>query len=357
MTAWRHLQWAEQAKSEHLEDEAAIPSNSSFEVFDSCQSGTSSSEPLAAFGASDSYHEFPSSSSSAFAARPCGSDEEDLENEMTFSDGDRDLESDMHMSSDNASMHSDGFSGNNDSEREELEEGEIMEQFVYDTILRLVEIKGKAGFSQSIFEDLLVWGKDITSKDNVQLRSLWPSCWADVLVHLEKFGYKNPKLYWICLDDSHPNLFGLLTTKQELCPHCGQQGNIPYYYLSIIDKIKRWCSSPSMCQNMTAHWTENSHWLPVERQEGWGWAPKKRVLGWYSFAQLAYFWDPEPEWTLPVKCPVNGCVFVISAEKLLTCPVLHGDLRQVECPNCHNIFQVIPKRVKADPRNLAYDGK
>ena len=69
----------------------------------------------------------------------------DLENEMTVSDGDSDLESDMHMSSDNASMHSDGFSENNDSEREELEEGEIMEQFVYDTILRLVEIKGKAG--------------------------------------------------------------------------------------------------------------------------------------------------------------------------------------------------------------------
>ena len=69
----------------------------------------------------------------------------DLENEMTVSDGDSDLESDMHMSSDNASMHSDGFSENNDSEREELEEGEIMEQFVYDTILRLVERKGKAG--------------------------------------------------------------------------------------------------------------------------------------------------------------------------------------------------------------------
>ena len=165
---------------------------------------------------------------------------------MTVSDGDSDLESDMHMSSDNASMHSDGFSENNDSEREELEEGEIMEQFVYDTILRLVEIKGKAGFSQSIFEDLLFWGKDITSKDNVQLRSLWSSCWADVLVLLEKFGYKSPKLYWICLDDSHPNLFGLLTTKQELCPHCGQQGKMPYYYLSIIDKVKRWCSSPSM---------------------------------------------------------------------------------------------------------------
>ena len=64
-----------------------------------------------------------------------------------------------------------------------------MEQFVYDTKLRLVEIKGKAGFSRSIFEDLLVWGKDITSKDNVQWRSLWPSCWADVLVLLEKFGF------------------------------------------------------------------------------------------------------------------------------------------------------------------------
>ena len=37
---------------------------------------------------------------------------------MTVWDGDRDVESDMHLSSDNASMHSDGFSENNDSGRE-----------------------------------------------------------------------------------------------------------------------------------------------------------------------------------------------------------------------------------------------
>ena len=75
MTAWRHLQRVE-AKSEHLENEAAIPSSSTFEVFDTCESGTSSSVPLAAFGASDSYHQFPSSSSSALARSPCGSDKE-----------------------------------------------------------------------------------------------------------------------------------------------------------------------------------------------------------------------------------------------------------------------------------------
>ena len=63
------------------------------------------------------------------------------------------------------------------------------------------------------------------------------------------------------------------------------------------------------------------------------------------------------EWTLPARCPVNPCGHVISAENLLVCPVLDGNLRQVECPYCHNIFQHTPKRVKGDPRNLAYDVK
>ena len=206
-------------------------------------------------------------------------------------------------------------------ERNRNEGGDgYLEQFVYDTVLRLVEIKGQAGFSQSVFKDLLQWGKDIVNKANINVT--WPSSWSDVLVLLEKFGHQSPRLYWICLDDSHPYLFGLLSAKDEFCPHCGQQGKIPYYYLSVIDKVKRGCSSPSMCQRMTAHWKEKSHWLPRVRQEKWDWAPKKEFWDGTCFAQLAYFWDPETEWTLPVRCPVNGCGCVISAENLLMCPVL-----------------------------------
>ena len=344
MTAWRHTQRANRARTETLDNQLLIPSTSSSEKSDTCD---------VVFQASYSFCEFPSDLPSALAGRHYESDENELENESTTSDHEipSDEESSMSLSSHDGSSYSDEY---NDSSRDEGGD-EDLEQFLFDTVLRLVEIKGQAGFSQRIFENLLHWGKDIFNKANINLR--WPSCWADVLVLLEKFGYKNPRLYWICLDDSHPYLFGLLNAKDELCPHCGQQGKIPYYYLSVIDKVKRWSSSPSMCQRMTAHWKEKSHWMPVERQEGWGWEPKKEFWDGTRFAQLAYFWDPETEWTLPVRCPVNGCGYVISAENLLVCPVVNGDLRQVKCPNCHNIFQHTPKMVKGDPRNLAYDGK
>lgn len=365
MTAWRHLQRTRRARGETLDDQLVFPSTSSSDISDTCESDhlSSSGSVGEVFQASDSFCEFPSDTPSAMAGTPYESGEDEIENESTASEIPGDAESFMCMSSsdEDANMHSDDSCIYEDSERDpdedDLDQDERLEQFVNDTVLRLVEIKGQAGFSQSIFEDLLIWGKDILNKANPDLRCMWPSDWGDVLVLLEKFGYKSPRLYWICLDDSHPYLFGLLTTRDELCPHCGHQGKIPYYYLSVIDKVKRWCSSPSMCQKMTAHWKEKSHWLPEERTEGWGWEPKKEFWDGTRFAELAYFWDPEVEWTLPVKCPVNGCGCVTSAETLLACPVLDGDLRQVECRNCHNTFQHAPKRVTGDPRNLAYDGK
>ena len=71
-----------------------------------------------------------------------------------------------------------------DSNRDDGQ-GKDLDQFVYDTVLRLVEIKTSAGFSQDIFQDLQ-WGKDIANKVNTNIA--WPSCWAEVLVLLEKFG-------------------------------------------------------------------------------------------------------------------------------------------------------------------------
>ena len=355
MTAWRHIQRANRAATETLDNQLPVPSTYSSEqseVLDTCD----------VFQASDSFCEFPSNLPLASVGRHYERDENEFENESTASDheilGASDGEISMSLSSDdNATCNSDDSSNGEEHNDPNRNEGgdEDLEQFVYDTVLRLVEIKGQAGFSQSIFEDLLQWGKDIVNKANINIT--WPSSWSDVLVLLEKFGYQSPRLYWICLDNSHPYLFGLLSAKDEFCPHCGQQGKIPYYYLSVIDKVKRWCSSPSMCQRMTAHWKEKSHWMPRVRQEEWGWEPKKEFWDGTRFAQLAYFWDPDTEWTLPVRCPVNGCGYVISAENLLICPVLNGDLRLVECTNCRNIFQHTPQKVKGDPRNLAYDGK
>ncbi len=137
-----------------------------------------------------------------------------------------------------------------DLDEDELDEDAVMKDFVLDAVLRLVEIKGEAGISLKTVEDLLIWGSNLHCAKNEQLLPLWPTCWSEVLVFLEHVGYKCPQLCWICLDESHPCLFGLMKAKSDPCVHCGKEGKIPYYYLSAIDKIKRWCSSPTMCRNM-----------------------------------------------------------------------------------------------------------
>lgn len=140
----------------------------------------------------------------------------------------------------------------------------------------------------------------------------------------------------------------------------GKEGTIPYYYLSVQDKVKRWFTSKEMCKKITAHWLEKEHWrLPPERQEDWGWPLKKEFWDGTEFAKLSYFWDPDKEWMLPVRCPAPGCKAVLSPELWNSSPckgVGYGETREVECPRCYNVFDHIPKKTRGDPQNLAYDG-
>ena len=239
------------------------------------------------------------------------------------------------------------------------DEANNLVDFVRDAVLRLVEIKGTVGFSIDTFEDLLKWGRTLHCENNEEAKQHWPSSWEDVQSLLGEVGFKMPKLYYICLDSSHPCQYALMGSKTDVCPHCGKQGTIPYYYLSVKDKVKRWFSSEEMCKKMTAHWQEREHWLPPGSQEGWGWHLKKEFWDGVQFAKLSYFWNPDKEWTLPVKCPVPDCKTVVSAELLMSCPHKgdgHGETREVECPGCFNVFDHIPQKARGDPRNLAYDG-
>ena len=114
-----------------------------------------------------------------------------------------------------------------------------------------------------------------------------------------------------------------------------------------------------MCKTITAHWLEKEHWLPPGRQEDCGWPLKKEFWDGTEFAKLSYFWDPDKEWILPVRCPAPGCKAVLSPELLNSSPckgVGYGETREVECPRCYNVFDHIPKKTRGDPRNLAYDG-
>lgn len=350
MVAWRHMRKRARYSDENR-DGADLDN-----VATSLQPETSNCSDCVSVS---NYHaEFSCSPSLLMAAGGADegeADESEVTNIDNLSLSDDNVESNSSSSSTSAGSESDLDENCNVVE----EETNNMADFVRDAVLRLVEIKGTVGFSIDTFEDLLKWGRTLHCENNEEAKQHWPSSWEDVQSLLGDFGFKMPKLYYICLDSSHPCQYAIMESKTDVCPHCGKQGTIPYYYLSVKDKVKRWFSSEEMCKKMTAHWQEREHWLPPERQEGWGWHLKKEFWDGIQFAKLSYFWDPDKEWTLPVKCPVPGCKTVVSAELLMSCPHkgdCHGETREVECPGCFNVFDHVPQKARGDPRNLAYDG-
>ena len=136
-----------------------------------------------------------------------------------------------------------------------------------DSILCLVEMKQKMGCSINHFEELLQWGKDLHTSENNDAAIHWPRNWGGVQLLLKELGFSEPKHYWICLSSDHSSRYGLMESKDEPCPHCGHLGTIPYYYLGLPDKVKKWCSSPQMCKKMTAHWSQRDHWLPDDESQ------------------------------------------------------------------------------------------
>lgn len=232
--------------------------------------------------------------------------------------------------------------------------------FIRDAVLRLLEMKEKLSCSEKHFEELLEWGKKLHVDGNPDAEQHWPNSWNEVQTLLSKIGFVKPKQYWICLSSVHPCHYGLMESRNELCPHCGERGNIPYYYLSLTEKVKMWCSCPEMCKKMSAHWTEQEHWLPDEMKQGWGWNFKKELWDGTRFAELSYFWDPNAAWILPVRCPYEGCCNVVSAEQITDSPTANNDMNRlhvVTCKECGTSFNHCPSEVRGDPRNIALCGK
>ena len=266
-------------------------------------------------------------------------------------------------SGDGGDEHPHEASENSDPEdgflNEEQDQDQGFQNFVQQAVLKLLEMKQKMGCSTQHFEELLEWGRMIHARENLEAAEGWPKTWNDVQCFLKDLGYSNPKHFWICLNDNHKSHYGLMTSKDEPCPHCGNSGSIPYYYLPLTDKVKMWCGSPEMCQKITAHWREQEHWLPEERKQGWGWQRKKEFWDGKSFAELSYFWNPDAVWVLPARCPYGNCTTIISAEEVLNSPLVNemDTQRRVRCPDCGSVFDHNPEEVNGDPRNIAYDGK
>ena len=91
------------------------------------------------------------------------------------------------------------------------------------------------GCSISHFEELLQWGKDLHTSENNDAAIHWPRNWDDVQTLLNELGFSEPKHYWICFSKDHPSHYWLMESKDEPCPHCGNSGTIPYYYLGLPD--------------------------------------------------------------------------------------------------------------------------
>ena len=343
MTAWGHM------KSERQQSSQPSPAKKARKTLEELDSSTLENlveyeahefELESAFCFEDTYSEFPHSSDVCAGADRAGHDYDD--NSITD-----------YSSAGGSRSADDDETGSFGSDDEE----ENVKKFVQDSVLRLVEMKQKMGCSIHHFEELLQWGKDLHTSGNNDVSIHWPRNWDDVQTWPKELGFSEPKHYWVCFSNDHSSHYGLMESKDEPCPHCGHSGTIPYYYLGLPDKVKKWCRSPEMCKKMTGHWSQRDHWLPDEMKNGWGWPVKREMWDGTRFAKLAYFWDPNAVWKLPVRCTYPGCNTVISAAEMTNSPEAGGGLKRIKCPSCGNIFQHLPKTAHGDPRNIAYCGK
>ena len=160
-------------------------------------------------------------------------------------------------------------------------------------LLQGLSLKEKMNCSQSHFEEMLLWGKSIIRECHADqyYDDLFPTTWSMTQSLLRSSGYGPPKVYHICLDDSHPCNYAVMENSDDACKYCGKFGNIKYYYCSVTEKVKRWVSSSSMCQKLLGHWDEQQHW--ISNEDNWGYPLKKEVWDGKRFSELSYFWDPD----------------------------------------------------------------
>ena len=70
---------------------------------------------------------------------------------------------------------------------------------------------------------------------------------------------------FVCLSDVHPSAYSIMYRSDEECQYCHTKSLdcIKYSYLSLVDKVIRWCGDEDFCKKMTAHWMEKDRLLNV----------------------------------------------------------------------------------------------
>ena len=210
--------------------------------------------------------------------------------------------------------------------------------------------------SQKNLLDILKFGKDIycTFKGDSETLKKWPSSWYACNAILKNAGYKEPDVYYVCLNECHPTLWSILTNPDDTCRYCKQPGSIQYHYLPLADKVRRWCSSKDFCEQITAHWNHRQSWMndtsPCQcLNEIWDGS---------RFAELKWFWDSNKKWPLPTRCKL--CKEVVGVDSfnidINDDSIYEGTEINVKCPNCFHLFKHALQFTKGDPRNIALIG-
>ena len=228
-------------------------------------------------------------------------------------------------------------------------------------VLKAFKLLEEMNGSHKNLIDILAFGRDLyCSGASVPNSSctfkLWPTTWSACINILKEFGYTEPRTYHICLDGSHQNLWSAMDNPTDLCRYCQNPGTIQFHYLTLHDKVKRWCSSPSFCKRMAAHCLQKERWM-----NGTGSASHDHSLieiwDGKRFAETSWFWDPNKRWLLPVRCGV--CSQIVSAEEIATVmegmTILTPEV-MIVCPHCYHKFSHSPQYARGDPRNLALIG-
>ena len=100
----------------------------------------------------------------------------------------------------------------------------------------------------------------------------------------EKQGTKTLPLTTFVWVESHYCNWDLMKRESDMCKICGSKSTIPYYYLSIKNKVQMYCSDAEFCVKVTAHWEERDHWLNCTG----GWMPRKKIWDGSRYTAAAY---------------------------------------------------------------------
>lgn len=244
------------------------------------------------------------------------------------------------------------------SDEDEPTREQITKDAIVNAIFQSLDCIDKMGGSLNDFADLLTMARVLYCKgarldpDDQDVLQEWPQGWSDAKKVLADVGYTDAKEYFICLNVTHPSQWDILESRNAECRHCGEKGSIPYYYLGLKTKVRLWTSDWSMCQRMTAHWREKEHWF--RRDEGWH--IKKELWDGDRFQNISWFFDPESQWCLPVRCIKEGCINIISPETVQSLRELDDGTRKVICDECRHSFSFTPSYANGDPRNIALIG-